>query len=133
MRCEELHRDNGAVFHSYEFRAGDFSFSVRPKTAMGRLRPHLLARGYEEQPADERLDGRGVVSYRTYRFTRGDDEVQIRTYAESTYEIGGRTMHQAERVNRILHFPQGTRGDGRSRLTFGDIVNAMSWGAVSAA
>lgn len=118
-----LTRDNGARHHRFEMRCHHgYRWS---KTALGKIRTHLAAAGYEPAPTDERLDNTGAVHRRIYVFRRGVDEVRVDALAASRFQ-------PEESVQRVDHYEDGTAGDGRNRLTLGDIVNAMSWGMARA-
>jgi hypothetical protein len=117
-----LERGNGARHHRFEFR---HLCDRWPRTALGKLRTHLAAAGYEPGDTTERLDNAGVVWDRTYVFRRGVDEVRVSAYGTGPH-------NPEERVHRVDHYPDGTAGDGRNRLTIGDVINAMSWGMARA-
>lgn len=115
-------RGNGAVYHHFEMTNKHSRWATN---GLGKLRAHLTRDGYEEVGSDERLDNQGVPHARTHVFRKGDDEVRIDTFL--TGPAGG-----TEHVRSVAHFPDGTAGDGRNRLTLGQIASAMSWGMVPA-
>ena len=118
-----LERGNGARHHRFEM--GCHQGYAWSRTALGKLRTHLAAAGYEPVGTDERRDNAGAVWDRTYVFRRGEDEVRVSAYGTSAH-------NPEERVHRVDHYPDGTAGDGRNRLTIGDVINAMSWGMARA-
>lgn len=117
-----LTRDNGALLHRFEMSDMHGRWT---RTALGKLRAHLGERGYEQVQVKETKDNLGDVSSRIYVFRNGSDEVQARTYAEGRFE-------KEERVHTVEHYPDGPSGDGRLRVTLGQIISAMCWGAVPA-
>lgn len=114
-----LERGNGARHHRFEI--GCHQGYAWSRTALGKLRTHLAAAGYE--PVDTAHSGGNHD--RTHVFRRGVDEVRVVTFGTGPHE-------PTERVYRVDHYPDGTAGDGRNRLTIGDIINAMSWGMARA-
>lgn len=114
---------NGATHHRFEFHC--YQGYRWSRTALGKIRTHLAVTGYEPGGTSERLDNAGNVWDRTYVFRRGVDEVRVSASAASQHD-------PEERVHRVDHYPDGTAGDGRNRLTLGDIIGAMSWGMARA-
>lgn len=106
----------GARYHRFEIRS---LWDKWCRTALGKLRSLLTAAGYEE---DQPVTGDGLRDS-LYVFRRGEDEVRIFAYARTDHE-------PLERVYRVEHFPNGTKGDDRRpRVTIEQVIHAMSWGA----
>lgn len=110
---------NGSRLHRFEFRS---MWHRWPRTALGKIRTLMAEAGYEAGETRERIDNAGNVHDRTYVFLRGEDEVRVFAYGTSTYE-------KEERVHRVEHFPNGTKGDDRRPgITINQVISAMSWG-----
>jgi len=116
-----LTRDNGARHHRFVFNCHQgYRWQY---TALGKIRTHLAAAGYEEVAADPPVEKPARMEHLIRVFRRGEDEVRVDTFT---------TFADEECVRRVDHYEDGTAGDGRNRLSIGDVINAMSWGMARA-